>query len=139
MKNRPNSFLNQIRSLNKPARLFLLAILLDGLFFAGWNLFFNLYIIEAGYSRDFLGMVNAAPSISALVLAVPMGILSDRIGRKRAMIIGLTVANLAIVGMLFSRSEVPMFLLALVWGAAAQLYILSQAPFMMKTSDDKTR
>jgi MFS family permease len=132
-------FINQIRSLNKPARLFLLAVFFDGLFFAGWQLFFNLYIIDAGYSRDFLGMVNAAPSISALVLGVPMGLLSDRMGRKRAMITGLAVANFAIIGMIFSKSEVPMFLLALVWGAAAQLYVLSQAPFMMKTSDDKTR
>lgn len=133
------SFFAQIRSLNKPARLFLLAILFDGLFFAGWNLFFNLFIIDSGYSRDFLGMVNAAPSISGLILAVPMGVLSDRMGRKRAMMTGFAVSSFAIIGMIFSRSEIPMFLLALVWGAASQLYILSQAPFMMKTSDDRTR
>ena len=82
------SIFNQIRVLNKPARLFLLAIFLDGLLFAGWNLFFNLYIVSAGYSRDFLGLLNAAPSLSALILAVPMGLLSDRIGRKRAMMLG---------------------------------------------------
>jgi MFS family permease len=133
------SFFAQIRSLNKPARLFLIALFLDGLLFAGWQLFFNLYIIDAGYSRDFLGLINAGPSISALLLGVPMGLLSDRMGRKRAMMLGFTVANFAIISMILVRSEIPMFALALVWGAAAQLYVLSQAPFMMKTSDDKTR
>ena len=133
------SFFAQIRSLNKPARLFLLALFFDGLLFAGWQLFFNLYIIEAGYSRDFLGLINAAPSISALLLGVPMGMLSDRIGRKRAMMLGFTVANFAIISMILVRSEIPMVALALVWGAAGQLYVLSQAPFMMKTSDNKTR
>jgi MFS family permease len=131
--------LNQFRLLNRPARLFLLAIFLDGLLFAGWNLFLNLYILESGHSRDFLGLVNAAPSLSALLLGVPAGLLSDRMGRKRAMIIGFTLANFAIIGMILTRSEGIILVLALLLGATAQLYVLSQAPFMMKTSDDKTR
>jgi MFS family permease len=134
-----HSTFNQFRNLNKPARLFLLAIFLDGLLFAGWNLFFNLYIIEAGYSRDFLGMINAAPSLSALLLGVPMGLLSDRMGRKRAMLTGFGLANFAIIAMILSHSEPVMLVLALCWGAAGQLYGLSQAPFMMKVSDDRTR
>ena len=130
---------NQFRTLNRPARLFLLTVFLDGLLFAGWNLFFNLYFIDAGHSRDFLGLVNAAPSLTALVLGIPMGMLSDRMGRKRAMITGFALANFAILGMILGRSEVFILAMALMLGATSQLYILSQAPFMMKTSDDKTR
>ncbi|MCX6038224.1 MAG: MFS transporter, partial [Chloroflexi bacterium] len=139
MKSFLRSIGTQFRTLNRPARLFLLALFFDGLLFAGWQLFFNLYIIEAGYSRDFLGLINAAPSLSALLLGVPMGLLSDRMGRKRAMITGFAVANFAIIGLVLSHSEAMMLALALVWCAAGQLYVLSQAPFMMKTSDDKTR
>ncbi len=139
MKSFLHSIFNQFRGLNKPARLFLLAIFFDGLLFAGWNLFFNLYIIEAGHSRDFLGLVNAAPSLSALILGVPMGLISDRIGRKRAMILGFALANFAIIGMILARTEWVILVLALTFGAVAQLYGLSQAPFMMKASDDKTR
>jgi MFS family permease len=139
MKSFLHSTLNQFRLLNRPARLFLLALFLDGLLFAGWNLFFNLYIIDAGYSRDFLGLVNAAPSLTALLLGVPMGLLSDRMGRKRAMMLGFALANFAIIGMILGRSEAVILAGALVLGGTAQLYVLSQAPFMMKTSDDKTR
>jgi len=139
MKSFLHSTLNQFRQLNRPARLFLMALFLDGLLFAGWNLFFNLYIISAGHSRDFLGLVNAAPSLSALLLGVPMGLLSDRMGRKRAMMTGFILANFAIMGMIFGRSEVVIMVSALILGATSQLYVLSQAPFMMKTSDDKTR
>jgi MFS family permease len=139
MKSFLRSLGTQFSILKRPARLFLVAIFLDGLLFAGWNLFFNLYIIDAGYSRDFLGMVNAAPSLSALLLGVPMGLLSDRMGRKRAMIIGFSVANFAIIGMILGHTEVVILIAALVLGVAAQLYVLSQAPFMMKTSDDKSR
>ncbi|MBM3151273.1 MAG: MFS transporter [Chloroflexi bacterium] len=133
------STFDQFRLLNRPARLFLQAIFFDGLLFSGFNLFFNLYIIEAGFDRDFLGLVNAAPSISALLLGVPMGLLSDRIGRKRAMLAGFTIANFAIIGTLLTRSEAAIIVLAFIWGAAGQLYFLSHAPFMMKASDDKSR
>lgn len=139
MKRILHSILDQFRTLNKPARLFLLALFLDGLLFSGFNLFLNLYILEAGYSREFLGMVNAAPSVSALLLGVPMGLLSDRLGRKRSMIIGFTLANFAIIGMVLVHSEVLILVLALLWGATGQLYVLSHAPFMMKVSDDRSR
>jgi len=133
------SILNQFRILNRPARLFLVALFLDGLLFSGWILFFNLFIIESGHSREFLGLANAAPSLSALVLGVPMGLLSDRMGRKRAMIAGFAIANLAIIAMLLSRHEAVILFFALVYGAAGQLYIVSHAPFMMKISDDRSR
>jgi MFS family permease len=139
MKSFLRSIGTQFCILNRPARLFLLALFLDGLLFAGWNLFFNLYIIDAGYSRDFLGLINAAPSLSALLLGVPMGLLSDRMGRKRAMMIGFALANFAIIGMILGRSEAVILMAALILGGTSQLYVLSQAPFMMKTSDDKTR
>ena len=139
MKSFFRSILNQFRSLNKPARLFLLALFLDGLLFSGWNLFFNLYIIDAGYSREFLGLINAAPSLSALILGVPMGLLSDRMGRKRAMILGFALANFAIIGMILVQAEAWKLVLALIFGAVGQLYFLSQAPFMMRASDDRSR
>ncbi len=139
MKSFLRSTINQFRLLNRPARLFLLALFLDGLLFAGWNLFFNLYIIDAGYSRDFLGLVNAAPSLSALLLGVPMGLLSDRMGRKRAMMTGFALANFSIIAMILGRSETVILAGALLLGITSQLYVLSHAPFMMKTSDDKSR
>ncbi len=139
MKTLFRSFAEQFRSLKKPARLFLLAIFFDGLLFSGYNLFFNLYIIEAGFSRDFLGLINAAPSIAGLLLAVPLGVLSDRIGRKPSMILGFSVANFAIIAMLLVRNEALMISLGLLWGGFGYLYGLSHAPFMMKVSDDKSR
>ncbi|HEY5158739.1 MAG TPA: MFS transporter, partial [Anaerolineales bacterium] len=127
MKSFLSSIGTQFRNLNRPARLFILALFLDGLLFSGWNLFFNLFIIDAGHSRDFLGLVNAAPSLSALLLGVPMGLLSDRMGHKRAMMLGFALANFAIIGMILARSEPVMLTLALFFGGAGQLYVLSQA------------
>jgi len=133
------SQLQQVGKLSQPAKLLLLALLLDGFLFTAFGLFFNFYILSDGHSREYLGLINAMPSIAALALGLPMGMLSDRIGRKRSMLIGFTLANFAILTMLIVHQPILMLVMAFIWGAAGQLYFLSQAPFMMKVSDEKNR
>ena len=48
----------------------------------------NYYVHSLGYRPDFIGVFNAMPAVGALVSAVPVGILADRIGRKRMYLIG---------------------------------------------------
>jgi len=68
-----------------------------------------------------------------------MGLLSDRMGRKRAMLLGFTAANLGIILMTCVRQPLFMLAMAFVWGLSGQLYVLSHVPFQMKVSDDKSR
>jgi MFS family permease len=133
------SQLQQVGKLSQSAKLLLLALLLDGFLFTAFGLFFNFYILSAGHSREYLGLINAMPSIAALALGLPMGMLSDRIGRKRSMLIGFTLANIAILSMLVINQPILMLVMAFIWGTSGQLYFLSQAPFMMKVSDEKSR
>ncbi len=137
-----NVFLSQfmqVRKLGRPAKLFLLALLLDGFLISGWSLFFNFYILESGFSLEYLGLINAMPSIAALIFAVPMGMLSDKMGRKRAMLLGFLAANTAMLLILVVRQPLFMLSMAFIWGIGGQLFFLSHAPFMMKVSDDSSR
>lgn len=139
MKSFFHSYWVHFQSLGRPAKLFLLALMLDGLLISGWGLFFNLYIIEAGFNREFLGMINALPSLAGLIFGVPMGLLSDRIGRKRGMLIGFFVANLAMAAQAALHQGTALLTLSFIAGMTSQLYVLSQAPFMMRVSDEKNR
>lgn len=130
---------SQLRSFNQPARLFLVATILDGIVFSIWWLFFNFFILERGFSREFLGLVNAAPSFAALVLGLPLGLLSDRIGRKRAMLLGVSVYIFAIAVEVTVVNSHLILAAAFLGGAANTLYFLSQAPFMMKVSTPENR
>src|SRR5436305_14175118 len=42
----------------------------------------NYYVHSIGYRPDFIGVFSAMPALGSLVSAVPIGMLSDRIGRK---------------------------------------------------------
>lgn len=137
--NPAGSLTSQIRSFNRSARLFLIATIIDGIVFSAWNLFFNFFILERGFGRDYLGLVNAMPSIGALFLGIPIGMLSDRISRKRAMIVGVTISILCMGLEVSLNSPTLILLMAFLGGLANMLYYLSQAPFMMQVSDEDNR
>jgi MFS family permease len=134
-----HSQINQIRSFSQAARLYLIAIVIDGISYCGWSLFFNFYILQRGFDKDFLGLVNAMPSIGILLLGIPMGRLSDRIGRRWAMIIGATLSIISMCLQVILRDPLLILMAAFMTGAASSLYFLSQAPFMMKASDPHNR
>ncbi len=139
LSNPAGSLTTQIRSFNRSARLFLIATIIDGIVFSAWNLFFNFFILERGFGRDFLGLVNAMPSVGALLLGIPIGMLSDRISRKRAMLVGVTVSIVCMGLEVSVGSPTLILLMAFLGGLANMLYYLSQAPFMMKVSDEDNR
>jgi MFS family permease len=131
--------LAQVRSFSRPARLFLLATIFDGIVYSAWSLFFNFYILERGFSREFLGLANAAPSVGTLLLGIPLGLLSDRIGRKRAMLLGLLFSTLFMAAEVTVTSPALILAAAFLNGLAGMLYFLSQAPFMIKVSTPENR
>lgn len=134
-----NALLAQIDDLTPNARLFLLATVINGATFAIFQLFFNLYILARGFDRDFLGLVNAAPSAAALLVGVPMGLLSDRIGRRRAMLIGVSVTSAALWVQVSAMSPAVVVAMGALQGIANSLYYLSTAPFMMVASNERNR
>ena len=137
-----SSFTSQfqlVRSFNRSARLFLLATFINGIVYSIWWLFFNFYILELGYSREFLGLVTSITSASALLLGIPLGLLSDRIGRRKAMLWGVAI-YVAAAGLevIFLNPNL-ILLMAFISGAGHTLYFISQPPFMMKSSTVENR
>src|SRR5947209_12065394 len=47
----------------------------------------NYYVHSLGYQPDFIGVFSAMPAIGALVSAVPVGMLADRMGRKPVLLL----------------------------------------------------
>ena len=127
------------RSFIRPARLFLLATVIYGIIFSGWQLFFNFFILSRGFDKDYLGLVNSAPSWAVLVLAIPFGMLSDRIGRKRAMFAGLLVGILCQAATVLFVNPLLIVTMAFLGGAGNSLFFISQSPFMVKVSTQNNR
>jgi MFS family permease len=132
-------FGGQLRAFERSAKLFLFATVLQGIVSSAWMLFFNFYILERGFGRDFLGLANAMPAVAALIFGIPLGALSDRIGRKPAMILGMMgiIASYALI--VIVRDPTMILVMSFLAGISVTLFYLSQAPFMMKVSRRDTR
>jgi MFS family permease len=119
--------------------LFLIATVIDGVIFSAWSLFLNFYMLERGFDRQFLGMLTAANSVAALIFGVPLGALSDRIGRKPAMLLGVGLSIVALAFEVILLDPRLIVLMAFIAGIGNTLYYMSQAPFMMKVSTPDNR
>jgi MFS family permease len=133
------NYIEPIRSFSRPARLFMWMIIIDGVIISAWWLFFNFFILESGHSRDFLGLANSMPAIAGLLLGIPIGRLSDRIGRKAAILLGIGGATIMMLVQLTTRQPLVLLAAAFLTGVFNMLFIVSQAPLMVKLSDPQNR
>ncbi len=122
---------------NRQTKLFLLSTLLYGFSFSVWELFFNLYILSLGFNNDTLGLIRSATPLAALLLGLPLGMLSDRIGRRTSMIIGLMVGFTGMLLEIRLLNPFFIFFFGLVQGAGFMLYRVSQSPFIMAASKEE--
>ncbi len=124
---------------SRSAILFLTATVIDGVIISGWQLFFNFFVLARGFDKQFLGLVNAMPSLAALIFSIPLGMLSDRIGRKKSMILGMSLAFVAYALQVTMPSAAGLIVLSFVVGIGNTLYTISHAPFMMGISTSENR
>lgn len=124
---------------SRETKLFLFSTLLYGFAFSVWELFFNLYILSLGFNSDVLGLIRSATPLSALLLGLPLGLLSDRIGRRKCMLIGLGIGFIGMILQIRLLNPFVIFFFGLVQGAGFMLYRVSQPPFIMAVSKQENQ
>ncbi len=132
-------YIQPMRTFHREARLFLWATIIYGIIYSGWQLFFNIYMLQSGFTRDFLGIVNSLPALTGLLFGIPIGRLSDRIGYRRALIIGLVFSGLAYLGQVTFKQPTVIAIMSAFAGVFTMFIFVSSSPLMMKLSDAKNR
>jgi len=132
-------YLRQIQGFSSNARLYLLAACIRGVQFGIFRLIFNLYIVSLGYRQDFLGLLCALDPLVMLLASLPAGVLSDRIGRKRTLLLSNTGRLLALLGFVFAPGVAGLLVSSVALGGAKTLMHVSRLPFMMENSDEHNR
>lgn len=103
------------------------------------NLTLNYYVHSLGYQPDFIGIFSAMPALGALVGAVPMGMLADRLGRKPILLMTaiLTPLFLAICGLVTSPAL--LLLAAFIQGVVSTAYWVTNLPLLVENTTEKQR
>ena len=131
-------YLRVVRGFTPNARRYLLANFLVSAGASISGVIFNLYLSAAGYQEGFIGGALSMSGLALGLFALPAGMLSDRWGRKPAMIAGAAAAALMLARAL-TIDRAALVSASFLGGMASTVYGLSTAPFMMEHSREQER
>ncbi len=132
-------YADQLRRFSPNARLFLLSVFGVGLASSIFSLFLNIYLLHLGYKQDFIGLMAAIPPLVTASMSVPAGLLSDAIGHRRALIVGVALSALGAFGIVLFTSPEPLVLSIGILGLGGALLQVVSAPFMIEESQEPER
>ncbi len=142
-KNRVGNFLQeyiyQIRLFKKNARLYLLTVLITGATMGVYRLLFNFYVLSLGHDEAVLGNLITTNQMTALLLALPMGFVVDRFGRKKALITRSLFLTSSILGVALFPTLAVFYAMNVVFGVVQSLSAVATAPFLMENSGEEER
>lgn len=122
------------RSFQPDARNFLILSFLQA--FAGsiFGLVFNLYVLELGYTRDFLGTLGAIPGLTIAALSIPLALFCSSLSARKSLIISLALSFCTMAGMTLFTGRSPLMFFSLVSGVAGALMAITILPLMARAS-----
>ena len=133
------TYYKRVTAFSPNARKYLISTILFGSAMGVYRLLFNFYVLSLGYDEALLGNLITASSITALIVALPMGYLADILGRKLSLILGNTFVGIAVL-MIVLFPSVPIFIaMNILMGIAQSLSGVTMGPFLMENSADEER
>jgi MFS family permease len=135
----PLGYLDALRRFSRNAKLYLAHIVGMDVIHGTWEVIFNLYLLEVGFSIQFIGLRLVVMGVARVIAAVPAGWLSDRVGRKWGFIIG--DGGGAVMALVQIMSVVPVVLLVApaIRAAFSALHHVTESPFMAENSEPEER
>jgi MFS family permease len=133
------SYWRRVQGLQPSAKLYLACTAFQSVAMSLSMLLFNLYLISMGFDAAFIGLNSALVSGARLACAIPAGYVADRIGRKRAMVIGLAGTVVARFGLAVLTQGWLILTSNVLAGVFGALFITSVAPFLTENSRGEER
>jgi MFS family permease len=131
-------YFNNFTGFGRDARLFLLTTLAFGAAIGLYWIDFNLYLESIGIDPTTIGLLMAASQLAGVVVAFPAGALSNRIGRRSVMAMGMALVALALFAFLPGRL-VLLFVGVIALGAGTQMVYVVQVPYIAEHTEPGQR
>lgn len=129
----------QWRSLNKNIRAFLLFDLCNQLAIAVYTLYYPRYLIELGHQEDLYGSLMGMATVMTALFAIFAGIMSDRIGRRKSLMIGIGVSQITYLTRAFLVFMPILYGSHIVYGVFIALYNATSMPFVYENATPENR
>jgi len=133
-------YIRRMGSFSPNARRFLIGNILLSVSGGIWGVIFNLYLLDVGFRKDFVGYMLSVGELAMGLGALPAGLLCDRIRRRRSFLLAiLSGALLGVVQVFTLNGTVLLATSLLSGGISSALYIVAWAPFIVEHSSAEER
>jgi MFS family permease len=132
-------YIEKIRNFSSNAKLYLLHVIGMDLIHGTWEVIFNLYLLAIGFGIEFIGIRLAIMGVVGAIASVPMGRLSDKIGRKAGFILGDGGGALIALIQIMSANPAVLLIAPAFGSIFGALHHVSEPPFMAENSKREER
>jgi MFS family permease len=121
------------------ARLYLLNVIILGSAMGVYRLLFNFYVLSLGFDEKLLGNLVTTSSMTALIVALPMGYLADTLGRKKSLLLSGVITCLTVGMMVILPVPPVLYAMNILSGIGQSLAGVTMSPFLMENSGERER
>jgi MFS family permease len=121
------------------ARLYLINVIITGIAMGVFRLLFNFYVLSLGFDEKLLGNLVTTSSLTALLVALPMGYLADTLGRKSSLLLSGVLICISIAMMVIWPVPSILYAMNMLSGVAQSLAAVTMSPFLMENSSERER
>lgn len=104
-----------------------------------FGVMYNLYIRELGLSEAVNGRVVSLNALALVIMLVPAGLISDRLGRKNLIVVGTLLTAFMLSTRSFATTEHMIAIFAFCTGLVWAFVQVSSVPFLAENSTAKER
>ncbi len=134
-----NEYFSRVSLFSSNARLYLISVLSNGIAMGVYRVLFNFYVLSLDYNEALLGRLITTSQLTALLLALPMGYVVDRWGRKQALITRTFLLGTSLAAMALWPTLGVFYAMNGVFGIVRSISSVAQAPFLMENSGEEER
>ena len=129
----------RLRAFQPNARLYLIYVLIMGATMGVFRLIFNFYVLSLGFDEAVLGKLISTTQFTGMLLALPIGFLVDKIGRKPLLMSQSIFLTIAIGAMALWQTTIVFYAMNALLGIVQSISAVVMAPFLMENSGEKER
>ncbi len=120
----------RLREFNRNVQSFFLYGILINAGMALFSLLYNLYLLRLSYQEDFIGQVASMAPLACGLLALPIGMLSDRWGRKPFLIASGLLLAASQVGLCQASGAAALLFFSFAGGVSNAFIWVNHVPFL---------
>ncbi len=129
----------RLRAFRWNARMYLVFTIIFGAAMGVRRLIFNFFVLSLGYDEALLGTMITVHNLTALLAALPMGYLADRLGRKFSLVSSTILVAFSVIVMVSYPKAWILVALNIVFGLGMSISSVTMGPFLMENSSETER